>query len=482
MPISRSSTAFVWLLAASSCAAQEPGKADDFIRIRASQVALEHVEIIDGTGGESRRDQVILISDGKIAAIGNAGSVAIPQEASRIELTGYSAIPGLVGMHDHLFYVTSSVNDNYLVHDMPLSFPRLFLANGVTTIRTTGSYEPFTDLEIKRAVDQGKMIGPKIHVTGPYLVDQELGQIQIHALAGPEDARRTVNYWAAEGATSFKAYEYITRAELKAAIEEAHRHGLTVAGHLCSIGFTEAATLGIDSLEHGLMVDTEFVPGKKPDVCPESNWPGTLELDVNGKEIQATIDTLVKHRVAITSTLAIYESFLVSWPGAPQPALDSLNEDSLKGYEAYRSRQAEVASDASKRDVNQQRSAMFRKEMEFEKAFARGGGLLLAGSDAVLNGVIAGFADLREIELLVEAGFTPVEAIKIATLNGAQFLKESVHIGSLEPGKQADIVIVKGSPSTNIHDIENVELVFKDGIGYDSKKLIASVKGQVGIR
>ncbi len=255
-----------------------------------------------------------------------------------------------------------------------------------------------------------------------------------------------------------------------------------MAGHLCSIGFIEAAKLGIDSLEHGLMVDKEFVPGKKPDVCPESNWPGTLELDVNGKEIQATIDAMVKHRVAITSTLAIYESFLVSWPGARQPALDSLSEDSLKGYQAYRSRQAEVASDASKRDVNQQRSAMFRKEMEFEKAFFRQGGLLLAGSDAVLNGVIAGFADQREIELLVEAGFIPVEAIKIATLNGAQFLKETAHIGSLELGKQADIMIVKGSPSTNIHDIENVELVFKDGIGYDSKKLIASVKGQVGIR
>ena len=106
----------------------------------------------------------------------------------------------------------------------------------------------------------------------------------------------------------------------------------------------------------------------------------------------------------------------------------------------------------------------------------------MAGSDAVLSDVIAGFADQRELELLVEAGFTPVEAIKIGTLNGAQFLKQTGHIGSLEAYKQADIVLVKGDPSTNIRDIENVDVVFKDGVGYDSRKLIESVKGQVGIR
>ena len=127
--------------------------------------------------------------------------------------------------------------------------------------------------------------------------------------------------------------------------------------------------------------------------------------------------------------------------------------------------------------------ALLKKVMEFERLFVQAGGLLIAGLDPTGNGgVVAGFGDLREVELLVEAGFTPVEAIKIASLNGAKFLGEDARIGSLAVGKQADLMVVKGNPATNISDIEKVEIVFKDGIGYDSQKLIDSVQGLVGIR
>jgi hypothetical protein len=128
-------------------------------------------------------------------------------------------------------------------------------------------------------------------------------------------------------------------------------------------------------------------------------------------------------------------------------------------------------------------TALIRKEMDFEVAFVRAGGLLLAGPDPTGNGgVLPGFGDQREIELLVEAGFTPVEAIQIATANGAAYLGQQDRIGSIAPGKQADLVLIKGDPSKNIGEIENVETVFKAGIGYDSARLIESVRGQVGIR
>jgi imidazolonepropionase-like amidohydrolase len=247
---------------------------------------------------------------GKIEAIGSSALLQIPESAQRLELAGYSALPGLVGMHDHLFYVTAEVNDNFVAHDMPLSFPRLFLANGVTTIRTAGSYEPYTDLEIKRAIDQGKMIGPKINATGPYLVDARLGQIQMHKLTGPDDAARLVNYWAEEGMKSFKAYEYISRAELKAAIGAAHKRGLSVAGHLCSISFREAAEMGIDSLEHGLFVDTDFDSAKKPDICSHNDWPAKVDMEVNSAPIRDLIEYLIEHNVAVTSTLPIMEKSL----------------------------------------------------------------------------------------------------------------------------------------------------------------------------
>ena len=452
------------------------------IREQAPVVAIEHVRVIDGTGAPPRSDQTILISGGKIAAIGDSGLVSLPGQAKHLDLSGYSALPGLVGMHDHLFYVTAEVNDNFIAHDMPLSFPRLFLANGVTTIRTAGSYEPYTDLEIKRAIDQGKMIGPKINLTGPYLVDGNFGQIQIHKLTGPEDAARLVNYWADQGITSFKAYEHISRAELQAAISVAHQRGLSVAGHLCSIGFREAAEMGIDSLEHGLFVDTEFDLAKEPDTCPPNDWPADVNLEVNSAPIRETIEDLIRHGVAVTSTLPIIEKSL---PGArwfPQAAMDSLDPDAVKSSREYRTRKLREANDPTRQPEIGRFLEMFRKEMQFEVTFYRAGGFLLAGSDAVLLDVIAGFADHREVELLVDAGFTPLEAVKIASLNGAKFLGQDDHIGSLETGKQADIMVVKGDPSRNIRDIEKVEVVFKDGIGYDSKKLIESVKGQVGIR
>jgi imidazolonepropionase-like amidohydrolase len=405
--------------------------------------------------------------------MGKAGAVAVPADANRMDMTGYTALPGLVGMHDHLFYPTGGG----LYHDMPFSFPRLYLALGVTTIRTTGAMEPYTDLEIKRVIDAGKTPGPKMNATGPYLEGEGSPFLQLHQLAGPEDATRTVEYWVAEGARSFKAYNFITRAELKAAIDAAHKHGLKVTGHLCSIGFREAAELGIDDLEHGLTVDTEFHPDKKPDVCPNPNQAvaAAAKLEVTSEPIQTTIKTLVAKHVAVTSTLPVFEQIVASRPDEPQKVLDTLSDDARKDYQANRARIAQRKDSPW--------PVMFQREMEFERAFVKAGGTLLAGLDPTgIGGTVAGYGDLREVELLVEAGFTPLEAIKIATLNGAQFLGEADHIGSLAPGKQADIMLVKGDPSSKISDIENVELVFKDGVGWDSKKLIDSVKGQVGVR
>jgi predicted amidohydrolase YtcJ len=150
-----------------------------------------------------------------------------------------------------------------------------------------------------------------------------------------------------------------------------------------------------------------------------------------------------------------------------------MNADARVRYLTARSR---IAS-------NSPAAILVRKSMDFERAFVAAGGLLMAGLDPTGNGgIVAGFGDLREVELLVEAGFSPLEAIKIATLNGAMFLGEDARIGSIAPGKQADLMVVKGNPATNINDVEKVEIVFKDGVGYDSEKLIQSVQGLVGIR
>jgi imidazolonepropionase-like amidohydrolase len=124
---------------------------------------------------------------------------------------------------------------------------------------------------------------------------------------------------------------------------------------------------------------------------------------------------------------------------------------------------------------------LIKRDMQLELAFAKAGGLLLAGPDPTGDGgVAAGLGDQREIELLVEAGFTPVEAIKVATWNGAVYMGKQDQIGSVAVGKNADLVVVKGNPAARISDVENVEIVFKDGVGYDSQKLLDSVKGRYG--
>src|SRR5579864_746487 len=280
----------------------------DFIRVQSPVIALEHVRVINGTGAAAKTDQTIVISGGKIMAIGNAGVVPVPADANRMDMTGYSALPGLVGMHDHLFYPAGGGAGGELYHDMVFSFPRLYLAGGVTTIRTTGSIEPYTDLEIKKEIDAGKMPGPKIHVTGPYLEGAGSWALQLHQLSSPEDAIRTVNYWLDEGVDDFKAYMFITHDELAAAITAAHKRGAKVTGHLCSIGFCEAAALGIDDLEHGLMVDSEFTPGRKAGECKDEEDPVLIsKLDVNSGPVHEMMLDLIARHVAVTSTLPVFE-------------------------------------------------------------------------------------------------------------------------------------------------------------------------------
>jgi hypothetical protein len=300
----------------------------------------------------------------------------------------------------------------------------------------------------------------------------------MHQLADAEDARRTVEFWVAQGVTSFKAYMNITPEELAAAIKAAHAHGIKVTGHLCSIGFREAAALGIDDLEHGLFVDTEFFPGKKPGECPDPTAAkkSLLDQDIMGGPMQEMIRDLVAHHIAVTSTLPVFEISVPNRAPLEARVLDAMTPEARI---SYLTRRSTVSDGAAKSDW----PALFKKELEFEREFAKQGGLLLAGLDPTgYGGVIAGFGDQREVELLVEAGFTPLEAIHIATSNGAEFLGELDKIGTLAPGKIADVVVIQGDPSANIKDIEKVTLVFKDGVGYDSAKLIESTKGQVGLR
>jgi len=426
-------------------------------------IALTHVRIIDGTGALPVEDASVVVADGTIQSAGPSSQVAIPATAKILELRGYSVIPGLVGMHDHLFYPVRGGAGGY--KEMGFSFPRLYLAAGVTTIRLAGSLQPDLDLRLKNQIDRGWLAGPSIQLCGPYLN------------GSPDQARQMVNEWADRGARSFKAYTHLTGSALSAAIDAAHKRGLKMTGHLCAVGFGEAVSLGIDNLEHGLILDSEFVPGKHVDECPEMHdvTEAIDHLDLANPTVRGLIDELIRHHVAVTSTLPVFETLAPFRSPVTPRVLDAMDSSARREY-------LEVRNQVNHDDRSRWNSVLL-KEMQFERQFVQAGGMLLAGVDPTGNGGnLAGFGDQRELELLVEAGFTPLEALQIATENGARFLGEADRIGTIAPGKQADLVLIKGNPAAKIEEIENVEYVFKHGIGYDSAKLIASVRGAVGRR
>ena len=453
-----------------------------YVRVGGPKIVLEHVRIIDGTGVPAVADQNVVIENGKIAAI--APGAEQPQSAgvNVLDLRGYSVIPGIVGMHDHVsFYARPNLqaDGDYegpsFAIQMSFSAPRMYLANGVTTIRTAASAGPQTDVNLKRAIEKGAVPGPHMDVTGPWLAGPGL---TAQALTGPEDARETVGFWADHGVTSFKAYVNITRAELQAVVTEAHKHGAKVLGHLCSVTYEEAAEIGIDSLEHGFFVNTQLDPGKQPDKCSESRGDYTLE-HMSAEQVDHLFTTLIEHHVAVTSTLPS-TAFSVPSLNRDQDGKAPLSAAALAAM-STQARDGYFIDLKRERARNRDETKLLRRDIELERAFVARGGLLMAGSDPVgLFGSVPGFADHREIELLVEGGFSAVQAIQIATLNGAIFLGRQNQIGSIAVGKNADLVVVKGDPASHISDIDNVELVFKDGVGYDPQRLLDSTKGHYG--
>ncbi len=438
-----------------------------FVALDAPAFALTNATVIDGTGAAARTGQTVLVENGRISEVGS--SVTIPSGFQRIDATGKTVIPGLIGIHNHTFYTTSQRRIQ-----LDETAPMLYLASGVTTIRTTGSYAPYSEIELKQAIRAGQRVGPDMFITGPYLTGGE-GYTYMTRVRGAEDARRVVKYWAEEGVDWFKAYTMISREELKAAIEEAHAHGLKVTGHLCSVSFREAVELGIDNLEHGFFTNTDYDSDKPLDECPSDFRESLIDVDLKSPEIQATFKTMIDAGVEMTSTLAVYEMYVPNRPPLEQRVLDAMSGEVQKEYLQTRS------------SIAEQNSAMwpqlFAKSQEFERAFVAAGGLLAAGVDPTgYGGALPGYGDQRNFELLIEAGFNAGEVVQIMSLNGAHVLGIDQNTGSIEAGKAADLVLINGDLNTNPALIRNVELVFRNGLGFDSAALIRAVEGRVGVQ
>lgn len=471
--IRRLIAALVAALAFTPAAAQTPPPAPpSVVAYDQPRILIRDVQLIDGTGAPVRPHMSVLIENGRIARVAPTAELAEAVDAVVVDGAGKTLLPGLVLMHEHMFYPTGRANYT----EMVFSFPRLYLAGGVTSLRTAGTMAPYADLNLRDEILAGRIPGPDIDVTAPYLNGPGLPILKVNALGDVEDAERMVTYWAGEGATSYKAYMQITRAELGRVIDLAHARDQRVTGHLCSVTYREAAELGIDNLEHGFYAASDFVADKQPDVCPTGGavQASLMALDPEGPEATALIDVLVDRNVTLTSTLTIFETSTPGRPMAPEAALDLLIPQVRAQYEAGWNR--------VQANTHPLAAGLLSRMMRMERRFVEAGGALVAGTDPTgYGGVIPGWSSKRQLQLMVEAGFPLEQAVSIATLNGARFLGREAEIGTVEEGKRADLILIDGDPVADPAALDDMPLVFKAGVGYDTAVIFQGLRETVGL-
>ncbi len=425
-------------------------------------IAFIHATLVDGSGKPARTGQTLLIADGLILETGNDGEVSIPDNFQVEDLSGKTVIPGFVGMHNHLH--------------MP-GFPflgsagaRLYLAGGVTTMQTCGAASPLQELELADKIRQGDLPGPHILTSAPYITGPG-GSSSMIIPESETHLRDTMQFWLNKGVRWFKVYRHILPEDLEVVIDEAHRQGAKVTGHLCSVTFAEAVSMGIDGIEHGLNSASDFRTGKSEGECNGAR-EYMDQLDVTSAQVHTLFRQMIANGTFMTSTLAIYESSIPQRSAADSRTLAVMSPAMADRYQQER----EPGSPDPGDSVRLRRLARI---MAFEREFSRMGGILVAGTDPGRY-VVPGFGDQRNFELLREAGFSVEEAIRIMTFNGAGVLGLTDR-GMIRPGLRADFIILDGDLTTHDPVIREVSQVYLGGTSWDSADLLGELRGQLGL-
>lgn len=435
-----------------------------FVIIAERKVAIVGATVIDGSGAAPAPDRTILLEDGRISWVGEEAEAPVAGHRI-INGRGKTVIPGIVGMHDHLHRPGTTYTG--------FTSTRLWLAGGVTAVQTSGAAEADREIALARAIKRNGKLGPEIFPSAPYVTGPG-GNEPMATFASTEEARAFVREWSAKGTTWFKLYRHVQPPIAAAIIEEAHALGRKTTGHLCSLSYTAAARLGIDRLEHGLNAAADFVQDREEGVCL-SNRAALDALDIEGEQVLHLIDTLVREKVVVTSTLPIIESGYPARFYADDRILDALSPEQRQRTENLRQASLEITPQ------ERVRTERFGKVAAFEHLFVKRGGMLVAGPDPGRH-VLPGFGNQRAAELLFEAGFTVPEIVRIMTWNGALVLGAGNRFGRIAPGFEADLVLLDGELSTDIHAINRPVTTFSNGLGFDPEALRRAVKGQVGIR
>lgn len=431
-----------------------------YISVDAAKIALTNVKVIDGTGAPSKTAQTVLIENNLIAEIGPFDEVKVPEEFHVIDLRNKTLIPGIVGTHNHMRMHRGA---------LLATSPRLYLACGVTTIQTCGTGNPYEELAITKSINRGEQPGPQIINSGPYLTGPD-GKSNFIRFTDEKMIRDTISYWAKQGVKWLKVYRHTRPQDLKIILDEAHKHQLKVAGHLCATTYEEAATLGIDAIEHGFIASYDHAPDQAVGSC-SGNTSFRSDVEVNSEEVKQVQQTLIDHGIALSSTLAVFE-VLPPTAEADSRDLEIMSPRHLEAYYHRQKRKEELGAEWWFKEE------WFQKCVQYDLQFFKQGGFVVAGSDPEAHN-LPGFGDQKNYEIFIKAGFKAEEAIQIMTSNGAKLL-ELENLGTIQKGKIANLVVLDGDLEADPSTIRAVQTVFKDGIGYDPQRLIESIKGNVG--
>jgi imidazolonepropionase-like amidohydrolase len=426
-------------------------------------LAFTHVTVIDATGAPMKRDMTVVITGDRITLVGETGRIRLPEGAQVVDSTSKFLIPGLIDMHTH----------GVAQMNLPLA---LYIANGVTTIRDTGG--DVTLLRLTREqISLGKRFGPRLFFAGQIIDGNPPvwpdGSILADSL---ERAESAVNFLVDQGVDFIKTYNNITEPVLKTIIHTAHRRGIPVIGHVPrSITMTRAVELGVDGLEHVRITGREMLPldeANKIDFLPYARREILLwqQFDLESQRMRKLVSLLAQKKVFLNPTLVVEEDTFVI------PLEDKIKHANNRFLPTKLFEEWSTApiSDVFKIPPELRAAALsgFDKRKRFVGMCNRAGVRIIAGSDGIGPGnLLPGFGLHRELELLVESGLSPMQALQTATINAAQALRKDKELGTIEAGKLADLIILEADPLKDISNTRKISAVVANGRLLDGKAL-----------
>jgi imidazolonepropionase-like amidohydrolase len=415
---------------------------------RAETLALVGGTLIDGTGKDPLPDSIVVIEKGQIVAAGPRKQIKIPRGATKIDARGKTILPGLWDMHSHFEQV---------------EWGPIYLAAGATTVRDCGNEFEFI-AAVRDAIAQGRGLGPRLLLAG--IVDGTgplaLGVERVDTL---EQGKMWTDKYHEANFQQMKIYSSVKLEELKVVTEEAHRLGMTVTGHVPE-GLTayQAIDAGQDQINHIEYIADIMLPPLPANASRLDRLKASGDIDLNSPESQKAISFLVQHGTVVDPTLALFEFFTANTSKPPvtiEPGVAKVAP--------------ELASILAESGPPSPAAPLFEKLVQ--KYIAIVGALHHAGIPIVAgtDQTVPGYSLYREIELYVQAGFTPMEAIQSATIVPARVMGLDKELGTVEIGKRADLIIVDANPLESIHNIRKVEFVITNGVMYNCAELWRSV-------